>query len=277
MSGFSAEWLALRDLHDRRARNPAVLHALARAFAGRDAVAVVDLGCGTGATLRAVSAHLPRRQRWRLLDRDPALLAAASTAASGSLGICTEIAIATEEVDLARGLEAALDRNGDLDLLTMSALLDLVSAAWLDRLAGAVARRQVPLYAALNYDGRVALAPPSRHDEAVIAAVNRHQATDKGFGPALGPAAARAAPERLRGLGFAVIEGASDWQFDTFDRDIQMAMLAGWAEAAGEIGGGAAAPVLAEWLAERRTHVAAGRSTMRVGHVDFFASPMVRR
>ncbi len=109
----------------------------------------------------------------------------------------------------------------------------------------------------------------------MIAAVNRHQATDKGFGPALGPAAARAAPERLRGMGFAVIEGASDWQLGTSDRDIQMAMLAGWAEAAGEIG--VVAPVLAEWLAERRAHVAAGRSTMRVGHVDFFASPMVRR
>jgi hypothetical protein len=133
----------------------------------------------------------------------------------------------------------------------------------------------VPLYAALNYDGRVALTPPSRHDEAVIAAVNRHQATDKGFGPALGPAAARAALERLRGLDFAVIEGASDWQLGTSDRDIQMAMLAGWAEAAGEIG--VAAPVLAEWLAERRAHVAAGRSTMRVGHIDFFASPIVRR
>jgi len=38
-----------------------------------------------------------------------------------------------------------------------------------------------------------------------------------------------------------------------------------------------AAPILAEWLADRRAHVAAGRSTMRVGHVDFFASPMVRR
>jgi hypothetical protein len=189
----------------------------------------------------------------------------------------SDIRIATEAVDLARGLEAALDWKADL--VTMSALLDLVSAAWLDRLVGAVARHQLPLYAALNYDGRVALTPPSRHDEAVIAAVNRHQATDKGFGPALGPAAARAAPEQLRGLthglGFAVIEGASDWRFGAGDGDIQMAMLAGWAEAAGEIG--VAPPVLAEWLAERRAHVAAGRSTMRVGHVDFFACPMVRR
>ncbi len=143
MSGFSAEWLTLREPHDRRARNPAVLDALARAFAGRDAIAVVDLGCGTGATLRAVSELLPRRQSWRLLDRDLALLAAASTAASASLALSAEIAIATEVVDLARGLEAALDGNGHL--VTMSALLDLVSATWLDRLAGAVARRKVPL------------------------------------------------------------------------------------------------------------------------------------
>jgi hypothetical protein len=27
------------------------------------------------------------------------------------------------------------------------------------------------------------------------------------------------------------------------------------------------------WLARRRDHIAAGRSAMRVGHVDFFAQP----
>jgi SAM-dependent methyltransferase len=292
MSGFSAQWLSLREPHDRRARNPAVLDALARSFAGRDAVAVIDLGCGTGATLRVLTALLPRRQSWRLLDRDQALLAKARCQMSDVRDQTSDIrpptpdlrhsasdlrpptiAIATEAVDLAHGLEAALDWKADL--VTMSALLDLVSAAWLDRLVGAVARRQVPLYAALNYDGRVALTPPSLHDDAVIAAVNSHQATDKGFGPALGPAAARAAPERLRGLGFAVIEGPSHWLFGPGDSAIQMAMLAGWAEAAGEIG--VEAPVLADWLAERRAHVAAGRSIMWVGHMDFFASPMGRR
>jgi hypothetical protein len=156
-----------------------------------------------------------------------------------------------------------------------SALLDLVSAAWLDRLVVSLSSLSRPLYAALSYDGVVALTPESRHDAAVIAAVNRHQRTDKGFGPALGPDAARTAPERFRRAGFAVLEGRSDWRFGVDDRDIQIEMLAGWARAAGEIG--VDPSILEEWLCERRNHVISGRSQMRVGHVDFFARPTGRR
>ena len=54
-------------------------------------------------------------------------------------------------VDLARDLEAALD--GPVELVTTSALLDLVSHDWLDRLATEAAARNLPVYAALSYDG----------------------------------------------------------------------------------------------------------------------------
>jgi trans-aconitate methyltransferase len=77
MSGFSAEWLALREPADRRARSRALVAELRSVFAGRDTAAVIDLGCGTGSNLRALAASLPRRQSWRLVDRDPALLSAA--------------------------------------------------------------------------------------------------------------------------------------------------------------------------------------------------------
>jgi hypothetical protein len=150
-----------------------------------------------------------------------------------------------------------------------------VSAAWLDRLVAALARLSRPFYAALSYDGTVALSPGSRHDGEVIAVVNRHQRTDKGFGPALGPDAALTAPERFRAAGFAVVEGRSDWVFGAADGAIQMEMLAGWAGAAREIGADPAA--VAMWLGERLDHVSAGRSQMRVGHIDFFATPTGRR
>jgi hypothetical protein len=56
------------------------------------------------------------------------------------------------------------------------------------------------------------------------------------------------------------------------DREIQLEMLTGWAAAAREIGGVAPTDVVA-WLARRRGFVVSGRSTIRVGHVDFFARP----
>ena len=53
MSGFSSSWLTLREPYDRRARNAAVLDAVAAWAAERPSVAVVDLACGLGSTLRA--------------------------------------------------------------------------------------------------------------------------------------------------------------------------------------------------------------------------------
>ncbi len=78
MSGFSADWLALREPYDLRARNPAVLDAVAASLEPLSSVRIVDLACGTGSTLRALSPRLPARQNWRLVDNDLSLLARAT-------------------------------------------------------------------------------------------------------------------------------------------------------------------------------------------------------
>jgi hypothetical protein len=48
-------------------------------------------------------------------------------------------------------------------------------------------------------------------------------------------------------------------------------VLSGWAAAAAELGG-LPQGAIDSWLARRRALVAAGRSSMRVGHVDIFAT-----
>ena len=264
MSGFSAAWLALREPHDLRARNAEVLEAVAAAFANQPSLNVVDLASGTGSTCRALSPRLPVGQRWRLFDNDLSLLARAGGPAN----------VITVPLDLAHDLEAALD--GPVDLVTNSALLDLVSAAWLERFATEAAARRLPVYAALSYDGRATLDPADPLDEQVVGAVNAHQQTDKGFGPALGPAAARTAIERFGQLGYAVVHGASDWVFQPEHREMQVETLTGWASAARETGD-VPLPDVIGWLTRRRELVTSGRSTIRVGHVDFFALPAARR
>jgi hypothetical protein len=264
---FSLQWLALREPYDRSARNPAVLEAVRAAFAGRPAVRVADLGCGTGSTMRAVAPLLPPRQIWRLVDNDIGLLEAAAETTPATHEVTTA------HIDLADDLGRAV--ADDSDLVTTSALLDLVSAQWLERLVAILSITQRPLYAALSFDGRVDLAPACAGDAAIIGAVNRHQLTDKGFGPALGPQGGPAAVEALQAEGFAIVQGASDWLFAPADEAIQFEMLAGWAVAAGEMG--IAPGLLDAWLVERRAHVAAGRSEMRVGHLDFFAAPIGTR
>lgn len=269
MSGFSESWLTLREPYDRRARNAAVLDAVAAWAGERPSVAVVDLACGLGSTLRAVSERLPQRQSWRLVDNDLSLLARAAALAKPP-----DLTVTAVPVDLARDLEAALD--GPVELVTTSALLDLVSHDWLDRLATESAARRLPVYAALSYDGLATLDPVDPLDSAVIDAVNQHQRGDKGFGPALGPAAAAAAPGRFEAIGYAVVQGASDWVFGPRDAAMQTEVLTGWAVAAREIGSIPIGDII-NWLARRRDHIAAGRSSMRVGHVDFFARPIATR
>ena len=90
--------------------------------------------------------HVPKQdetrapgQRWRCLDRDPDLLDRAERWLSrwrSSAGWRGEASF--EALDLATGLDGiAFDGVG----VTASALLDLASAAWLDRLAGNVRGR----------------------------------------------------------------------------------------------------------------------------------------
>jgi hypothetical protein len=269
MSGFSAQWLALREPYDAKARAPAVLDAVAAAFRGSPSISVVDLACGTGSTLRALSPRLPARQDWRLVDNDLSLLARAA-----ALGRPPAVTVNARPVDLVRDLEIALD--GPIHLITTSALLDLVSAEWLDRLAVEAAARRLPVYAALTYQGRVHLEPSEPLDQDVVAAVNRHQRGDKGFGPALGPEAGGWAVRSFERVGYQVRSGASDWVFGPQDRDIQLQVLGGWADAARELGDVPAA-ALAAWHARRGDLVALGRSSMRIGHVDVFAAPIATR
>jgi len=269
MSRFAAEWLALRERYDLAARNPNVLDAVTASLKSAASVHVVDLACGSGSTLRTLHSHLPARQHWDLVDNDPDLLALAR-----SRNLDKDVTLKAIPLDLSRRFEAALGEG--IGLITMSALLDLVSETWLHRFARAVAARALPVYAALTYDGRTNIAPADPLDTAIISAVNAHQRTDKGFGPALGPSAAGSAIARFESLGYSLVSGESDWVIGPDDREMQNELLEGWASAAREIGTPGAAEI-ANWLTRRKVAVSQGLSSMRVGHVDFFAFPSSTR
>ena len=265
MSVFTESWLLLREPYDAQSRNTDVRGAVADAVAHRASMSIADLGCGIGATLRALSSHLPMNQDWCLVDHNLSALSHAQ-----SLALAPRAKVRTMLLDLVNNLQTALD--GSIDLITISAFLDLVSREWLDQLVRRTTMRQIPVYAALTYDGRVMLTPIHLLDATVIAAVNQHQLSDKGFGPALGPNAAAEAIDRFQASGYEVVHGKSDWAFGPTDRKIQLEIFSGWTDAARETG---KVPIsdLNEWLSARRAAVAEGCSQLRVGHVDFFARP----
>lgn len=258
---FSAEWLALRAGADARARSADLVAAAARHLAGT-APTIVDLGAGTGATLHALRDVLPRPQRWLLVDRDPALLAVAASGAPAG-------AVATLAADLATDPAPWRTVPGHAsDLVTASALFDLVSPAWIERFAAALAASGAALLALLTYDGRLALAPPHPDDARLAAALNAHQRTDKGFGPAAGPDAAGHLAAALAGHGYRVRRAPSPWRLETpRDAALIAATLDGWAAAAGEL-----EPERAAAVAAWRAHHRAARRLV-VGHEDLLALP----
>jgi hypothetical protein len=178
--------------------------------------------------------------------------------------------IAFHECDLTRDLDAVFATQPDL--VVTSALLDLVSISWLDQLIGQLVRHRKPFYAALSYDGRATCLPPHAADRLVLDAVNRHQKTDKGFGPALGPDAAAEAIARFEAAGFAVHHAASDWLFRREEGVVQSMVIDGWAQAVYEMGD-IADETLSDWASWHLTRIADGETEMMVGHLDIFAVP----
>jgi SAM-dependent methyltransferase len=274
VSGFDADWLSLREPVDRCARHRDVLRAAAAKCSADPRVTVTDLACGTGATLRALSPILAADQAWLLVDHDPALLAAAARLAAADVPAAgrptNRLEVRTRQADLAVELEAVV--AVEATLLTMSAFLDLVPDAWLERLVVAAARHGRPVYAALSYDGRVGCEPEDPLDAAVLAAFDAHQRRDKGLGAALGPAAAAAAVRRFEAAGFSMTVGRSDWRLGPHEPLLQRRLVLGWHRAVAETGRVAPA-ALDAWLVRRLAAIAAGRSRLEVGHVDFLALP----
>lgn len=290
MSGFAADWLALREPFDAAARSAALAAELCASLAASHAagaIEIVDLACGTGANVRYLAPRLGGRQRWTIVDHDARLLAALApcmrewaTRAGYRLHAANECIVVSGERfeaevrpvehDLARGVDGVV--RAGVHLVTASALLDLVSGDWLARLAAACRSARAVALFALTYDGEIAWSPADPDDAAVRDAVNRHQRTDKGFGAALGPAAAGHAGAVLRAEGFEVAEARSDWDIGPATRAMQQALLDGWRAAAIGIAP-AAAGAFTAWAARRAAAIAAGRAALRVGHRDLAARP----
>ncbi|SIQ93844.1 Methyltransferase domain-containing protein [Rhizobium sp. RU35A] len=266
MSGFDAKWLTLREPADQAARSPVLLDKAAAFFAARAAaegpVAVLDVGCGTGSTYRALNPHLPARSLWRLLDHDPALLEEAARQ------------IGTENIDFFTrdlGIVEALPDDG-VSLVTASAFFDLASADFIDRFVARLAERRIALYAALNYDGKVTWARPHPLDQRVLADFNRHQLTDKGLGPALGPEAVPHLSAALLAHGYRVETAETPWRIGTAEADLHIAFLRGMVDPVLEVGT-LPAEVIGEWLAFRLAYVRGERGGCAVGHLDLLALP----
>lgn len=279
MSGFSPDWLALREVADLRARNAVLQDAMVEHFAATSTMRITDLGCGTGSNLRALALRLAPVQHWRLVDHDATLLEAAArllaawadkAEPTGGARLRLRhagriIDVDFVQADLVTEIEAILAQPADL--VTAAAFFDLVSSDWIERFVASSVGRRLPLFTVLTYDGRETWLPAHALDASMLASFHAHQARDKGFGPAAGPFAAPALAAAYRAHGWNVMTADSRWMLEETDFQLMAALADGAAAAISETG---LLPPAAidQWRRARRT-----AAQCEIGHLDLFARP----
>jgi hypothetical protein len=286
---FDGDWLDLREPFDAAARAPALAEALMRHLDEKARPRFLDLGAGAGSLTRWMGHFVGRPHAWVLADADAALMSRAfdammegadalgwratwpqkkallihaPTGAWRIEGILTDLARAPDGLPLE-----------SVDAVTCSALCDLVSEAWVERLAAALARHRLPFYTALNVSGRERFAPPHPGDAWVARGFARDQRRVKGFGgPALGPAAPAAIARAFVARGYEVLRAPSDWIIPRQAGEMARELALGHAQAALRHAPREAWRIEA-WASDRAEQAEAGRLSIRVPHQDLLCLP----
>jgi hypothetical protein len=283
---FVTGWLTLRERLDRLARDRRLAVTLAQRLPMRPAI--LDLGAGTGSLFRFMAPIIARPQRWIFADADRSLIEAAFdltadwarksgfTPRSRRGSRMPALSIGTPQglwridalaIDLAkapRGLP--LD---EVDAVTCSALLDLASRHWMERLFEVLC---TPFYASMTVDGRDAWFPPHPADATVRLAFRRDQRREKGLGPALGVEATRTAEELLTALGFDTLAADSDWRIVRGERSLGR-LLAGMTARAASQAMPARAGTIGNWYRARLDDAGRARLAICIGHSDILGFP----
>jgi hypothetical protein len=262
-------WLALREPADAEARARDLAEALERALPTSGSRVIHDLGCGTGAMGRWLAPLLAGAQHWVLHDRDADLLALAAADAPGPAADGAPVTVEAKQTDLA--LLDPRDLAG-ATAITASALLDLLTAEELDRLAALCVGAGCPTLLTLSVVGSVEITPADPLDRHVAAAFDAHQRRPTERGRLLGPDAVDFAVEAFRRLGAEVLVRPSPWRLGPAHSALAAEWFTGWLGAACE-----QAPELAdpcEPYARRRLDQArVGELAVTVGHADLLVLP----
>ncbi|PZF94240.1 SAM-dependent methyltransferase [Micromonospora deserti] len=268
LSTHFAAWLTLREPADAAARCTEFVDRVRHRLAGAGPLVIHDLGTGTGSMGRWLAPRLPRPQHWIMYDRDADLLArAAAGMADVVAGDGTPVTVATRQADLTRLTAADL---AGASLVTASALLDMLTADEVERLAAVCAGARCPTLLAISVVGRVVLTPADPLDAEIAAAFNAHQRRGVGGRTLLGPDAVDACAAAFARHGVDVAVRPSPWRLGPDQAALAGEWLAGWLDAAceqrPELAGRAAA-----YARRRRAEAAAGRLGVLVDHRDLLA------
>jgi hypothetical protein len=216
---------------------------------------------------RWLAPQLPGPQLWVLHDRDAALLRLAATQGRVTAADGSAVDLETRNDDVTR-----LGDLGRADVVTASALLDMLTNAELDRIVASCAAAGCPVLLTLSVVGRTALSPADPLDERVTDAFNAHQRRSNGSGRLLGPDAVAAARDGFRRRGLEVLVRDSPWRLGRHDAALVEEWFVGWLGAACEQEPDLGA-VARDYASRRLAQVRAGELAVVVHHEDLLALP----
>jgi hypothetical protein len=276
---FSAEWLRLREPVDHRSRDKNLLAKAAHYLSNKDEPVIYDLGAGAGSNLRGTALAFGTRQRWVLVDYDPALLSAsldflarwAEKSRPTAAGLELEkqgklIRVEVKRADL--NADPAPWGDSRPDLVTSAALFDLVSEDWIDRFTAALAKDKLALYTTLVHDETAKWSPAHVADAPMSEAFERDFGKEKGFGPSAGNKAIGLIAKKLKALSYDTALADSPWDLGAEDYDLIAQLADGWANAVRDTKA-VSEDVIQKWLSARN----ARGTTCVVGHKDLLAIP----
>lgn len=262
-------WLALREPADAEARARDLADILVRALPTGAPKVIHDLGCGAGAMGRWLTPRLAGAQHWVLHDRDADLLALAARDVPGPAADGAPVTVEARRTDIAR---MHPDDLVGATLITASALLDLLTAKELERLARICQGAGCPVLLTLSVIGSVEIAPADPLDRRVAAAFDAHQRRPTERGRLLGPDAVDFAARAFRRSGAATIVRPSPWRLRAAHAALAAEWFSGWVGAACE-----QEPALTTdckpYARRRLEQAGAGELAVGVGHADLLVLP----
>jgi hypothetical protein len=263
----TSSWLRLREPADAAARSVSLAAAAQRVLGDPAGVRIHDLGCGTGSMARWLAPLLSGPQHWIMYDRDPELLEYAAISVPDKARDGTAVTVETRQRDVTR--LTARD-FASADLVTASALLDMLTADEIEAIVAACAGARCPALLTLSVVGRVRLTPADPLDARIAAAFNDHQRRTVGGRRLLGPDAVGCAVSAYERFGMTPAVDMTAWQLGADCPDLLSEWFVGWVAAACEQDPQLTGPA-GGYADRRRDQIAAGELSAVIEHQDLFA------
>jgi hypothetical protein len=274
---IAGDWLATRRAADGAAREASrpLVRDLAGRLAGESAVALVDLGAGTGANPAWLAPALADAgaptQHWVLVDHDRELLA------SGDVPRHEAVVSATRVEGGVETLAAVLVSLPRPRVVSCSALLDLLTPGQIQQCVADVVAGADAALLALTVSGTFRIDPAHPDDDLLVRAFNAHQqrTVDLQAEPLAGPDGWRVAAAAFRGAGWLVSEALTPWHLGPAQEPLLRRWMAERVEAAAETVScdAVATSQVERWWQDRSSQIDRGVVTAEVDHVDLLALP----